>query len=50
MEKNSCYTYFNIRGDFELNEITKLLDIKPYKSSFNKGDLRRNGQRFEFSS
>ncbi len=50
IKKNSCYTYFRISGDFELDEITNLLHIVPDKTSFNKGGLRKNGTRYAFSS
>ena len=30
--KNTCYTYFSIVGDFDPDEITKMLNLTPYES------------------
>ncbi len=40
MERNSCYTYFAIRGDFKHEDITKRLNLTPC-DSWNTGDLSR---------
>ena len=46
--KNSCYTYFSIKGNFDPDEITKILDLKPFKI-VKIGDKRRDGKLFEFA-
>ena len=47
MEKQNCYTYFAIEGDFDIDEVTNLLGIKPSKS-WKKTDLRKDGKPFGF--
>ena len=44
MEKTDCYTYFKITGDFKSEDITKRLNIQPFKT-FEKGELRKNKKR-----
>lgn len=41
--ENECYTYFDIIGDFDPNEITARLGITPHES-WKAGDHRRVGQ------
>lgn len=47
-EKNDCYTYFVIKGDFNTHEVSKILQLRPSKS-WNAGDKRRNGSVYDFS-
>lgn len=47
--KTSCYTYFSISGNFDPDEITEYLNLKPFKQR-RIGDLRSNGREFEFAS
>ena len=46
--KNSCYTYFSIKGNFDPDEITKVLDLKPFKV-VKIGDKRRDGKLFDLN-
>ena len=48
MERNTCYTYFKIVGDFNPDEISKILNLTPEKT-WKIGDLRRNGTKYDFS-
>ena len=47
--QNECYTYFNIVGKFDPDDVTQLLGIQPFKS-WKIGDLRANGSQFDFAS
>ena len=47
MGKQSCYTYFAIKGEFDVDEIVKLLGIQPNKS-WKKTDIRVDGKPFGF--
>lgn len=47
--RNKCYTYFTIVGDFDPDVITAKLGIIP-NESWKKGDRRRNGPLYDFSS
>ncbi len=47
--KNSCYTYFRIVGDFDPDEITAILQLKP-EEQWKIGDYRRNGTQYDFAS
>ena len=48
--KNSCYTYFKIRGDFDPDEVTEILGLQPDRT-WKIGDLRRCGRsRYEFAN
>ncbi|MDI2588501.1 DUF4279 domain-containing protein [Psychrobacillus sp. NEAU-3TGS] len=64
MEKTNSYTYFSIGGKGEIgpgglfadkraifnpDDITGLLGIKPF-SSWNYGDVRKNGSKYLFSN
>ena len=40
--KNSCYTYFAIKGLFDPDEITSIIGLTPTKQ-WSIGDLRQNG-------
>ena len=42
MKKNSCYTYFAIKGDFNPDNITEILELNPSKS-WKIGDKRLGG-------
>lgn len=46
--KNSCYTYFRIAGNFDPDEITAILQLKPEKQ-WKIGDYRRNGTQYNFA-
>ena len=46
--RNSCYTYFKIVGDFNPDEITRLLNLTP-EMSWKIGDLRRNSTKYDFA-
>lgn len=46
--RNSCYTYFKIVGDFNPDEITRLLNLTP-EMSWKIGDLRQNGTKYDFA-
>ena len=45
---NECYTYFRIAGEFDPDEITARLGLKPFKSH-RVGDLRGDGTPFDFA-
>lgn len=47
--RNSCYTYFRIVGDFNPNEVTDLLNLTPGKM-WSVGDLRSDGSKYDFAS
>ena len=46
--RNSCYTYFKIVGDFNPDDVSKLLNLTPEKSR-KIGDVRRNGTKYDFA-
>lgn len=46
--RSSCYTYFKIVGNFDPDDVSKLLDLTPEKA-WKIGDLRRNGTRYDFA-
>ncbi len=46
--RNSCYTYFKIVGNFNPDNVSKLLNLTPERS-WKIGDLRRNGTKYDFS-
>lgn len=46
--RNSCYTYFKIVGDFNPDDVSKLLNLTPEKS-WKIGDVRRNGTKYDFA-
>ena len=47
--KNECYTYFNIVGDFDPDEVTERLGLAP-DETWKIGDTRRDGEKFDFAS
>ena len=47
-DRNSCYTYFKITGDFNPDEISQVLGLLPSKQ-WKIGDLRRNGTKYDFA-
>jgi len=49
MERNSCYTYFRITGDFNPDDVTALLGLQPDRF-WKIGDKRQNGTIFDFAS
>ncbi|MCR5057822.1 MAG: DUF4279 domain-containing protein [Clostridiales bacterium] len=49
MDQTTCYTYFSIRGDYDPEEITKILGIKPERT-FRKGELNKVGHPYKCSS
>ncbi|MBR1746857.1 MAG: DUF4279 domain-containing protein [Clostridia bacterium] len=46
--KNTCKTSFYIVGTFDPDVVTERLGIRPDRS-WKKGDLRRDGTRFDFA-
>lgn len=44
--RNSCYTYFTIVGDFNPDEVSKLLNLTPDKTR-KIGDLRKDGAKYD---
>lgn len=46
--RNSCYTYFKIVGNFDPNEVSRLLRLQPERT-WKIGDSRRNGTKFDFA-
>ena len=46
--RNSCYTYFKIVGNFNPDDVSKLLNLAPEKT-WKIGDLRRNGTKYDFA-
>ena len=49
MNKNTCYTYFRITGDFDPDLVTERLKLQPDKS-WKIGDTRKNGTKYDFAS
>lgn len=48
-EKTSCYTYFTIDGDFNPDEVTKLLGLNPF-NKFSIGEDRPGGKsKYDFA-
>ena len=47
--KNECYTYFRICGDFDPEEVTALLGIRP-RTAWCTRDRRRDGTCYPFSN
>lgn len=48
MPQNSCYTYFAIKGEFNPDDITRRLRLKPSKV-WKAGDKSDNGTEHDFS-
>ena len=48
MPQNSCYTYFAIKGEFNPDDITRRLGLKPSKV-WKAGDKSDNGTVYDFS-
>ncbi len=46
--RNNCYTYFKIVGNFNPDEVSKLLNLTPEKS-WKIGDVRQNGTKYDFA-
>ena len=46
--RNSCYTCFKIVGNFNPDDISKVLNLTPERS-WKIGDLRRNGTKYDFA-
>ena len=46
--KNACYTYFLMTGNFEPDEISRLMSLQPERS-WRIGDLRHNGTEYDFA-
>ena len=46
---NTCNTYFSINGEFEPDDITKLLGLQPFESH-RKGENRARGNGVYFCS
>ena len=47
--RNSCYTYFKIVGDFDPDEVTRLLSLQPTRT-WKIGDFRNNGTKYDFAA
>ena len=47
-ERNSCYTYFMITGNFNPDDISKFLGVSSDRQ-WNIGDLRKNGTKYDFA-
>lgn len=45
---NNCYTYFRIVGNFNPDEVSKILNLTPEKT-WKIGDLRRNGTMYDYA-
>lgn len=45
---DKCYTYFSIRGDFDPDMVTSMLELNPYKS-WKSTDKRTNGPQYGFA-
>lgn len=48
MDATSCYCYFVIKGNFDPNEVSKKLGVKPTKQ-WAVGDKRKNGGTYNFA-
>ena len=48
-QRNSCYTYFSMQGDFDPEEISARLGLSPFQS-WKKGDRRTDGTRYDWAS
>ena len=48
MDKTNSYSYFAIKGDFDPDIVTSMLNINPTKS-WKMGDLRKDGSEHTFS-
>ena len=46
--KNSCFTYFKIVGDFNPDDVTRILGIIP-EITWKSGDLGSNGKPYSFA-
>lgn len=46
--RNSCNTYFKIVGNFNPDDVSKLLNLTPEKT-WKIGDLRSNGTMYDFA-
>ncbi len=46
--RNNCYTSFRIVGDFNPDDVSKLLNLIPEKT-WKIGDLRKNGTKYDFA-
>lgn len=46
--QSGCYTYFMIKGDFNPDIISQMLDLSP-EQTWKIGDKRKNGTIYDFS-
>ena len=46
---NTCYTYFRIVGYFDPDEMSRRLELQPFKA-WKSTDIRRDGRAYGFSS
>lgn len=46
LKNNACYTYFTIKGNFNPDDISVMLQLQPYKTH-KIGTLRKNGTEHE---
>lgn len=49
MDQTTCYTYFSIRGDFDPEEITRILGIEPERT-WRKGETTPYGGTYNNTS
>lgn len=48
-EDNHCFTYFRIAGNFNPDEVTEKIGLKPYEA-WKIGDKRKNDSIFDFAA
>ena len=46
--RNDCYTYFQIVGNFDPDQVSRLLNLTP-ETSWKIGDLRPSGTKYDFA-
>lgn len=46
--RNTCHTYFAIKGDFNPDQISDMLQLKPSKQ-WHIGDYKNNGTHYDFA-
>lgn len=46
--RNSCITYFKIVGNFNPDEVSRILNLTP-EQTWKIGDFRRNGTMYDFA-
>ena len=46
---NGCYTYFNVSGEFDPEDVSAALGLEPFRA-WKSSDLRRDGKPYGFSN